>query len=105
YGMPKQSANLNHLAYADDTIIFASSHDYSLGNIMVVLQDYEKQSGQKHDVHTYHPMRDIKEFLTEEGWDFVALQDAVPEDVVDHIRHNMSFVQPGEQGDKPTLVD
>jgi len=47
YGMPKWSANLNHLAYAEDTIIFASSHDYSLGNIMVVLQDYEKQSGQK----------------------------------------------------------
>uniref|UniRef100_M0ZYL0 Ribonuclease P family protein n=1 Tax=Solanum tuberosum TaxID=4113 RepID=M0ZYL0_SOLTU len=47
YGMPKWSANLNHLACANDTIIFCSTHDYSLGKIMVVLQDYEKQSGQK----------------------------------------------------------
>ncbi|KAG5595312.1 hypothetical protein H5410_036544 [Solanum commersonii] len=41
------SANLNHLAFADDAIIFASTHDYSLGKIMIVLQDYEKQSRQK----------------------------------------------------------
>uniref|UniRef100_A0A0V0HYL8 Putative ovule protein n=1 Tax=Solanum chacoense TaxID=4108 RepID=A0A0V0HYL8_SOLCH len=47
YGMPKWSANLNHLAYADDTIIFSSTQNYSLGKIMTVLQDYEKQSGQK----------------------------------------------------------
>ncbi|MCD9643711.1 hypothetical protein HAX54_031369, partial [Datura stramonium] len=30
----------------DDTIIFAST-DYSLGKIMAVIQEYEKQSGQK----------------------------------------------------------
>lgn len=46
YGMPKWSDNLNHLAYADDTIIFASTQVYSLKKIMTVLQEYEKQSGQ-----------------------------------------------------------
>lgn len=28
YGLPKWSTNLNHLAYVDDTIIFASSNEY-----------------------------------------------------------------------------
>ncbi|XP_060211803.1 uncharacterized protein LOC132639368 [Lycium barbarum] len=46
YGMPKGSANLNHLAYADDTIIFASADNDSLNMIIKVLQDYEKVSGQ-----------------------------------------------------------
>ncbi|XP_059292439.1 uncharacterized protein LOC132045882 [Lycium ferocissimum] len=46
YRMPKWSANVNHLAYADDTIIFASTDNDSLNLIMKVLQDYEKVSGQ-----------------------------------------------------------
>lgn len=29
YGMPKWSSNLNHLAYADDTILFSSTNAYS----------------------------------------------------------------------------
>uniref|UniRef100_M1A275 Non-LTR retroelement reverse transcriptase n=1 Tax=Solanum tuberosum TaxID=4113 RepID=M1A275_SOLTU len=41
------STNLNHLAYADDTIIFASSNEYPLRKVMQVLQQYESQSGQK----------------------------------------------------------
>ncbi|XP_059291469.1 uncharacterized protein LOC132044948 [Lycium ferocissimum] len=41
YGMPKWSANLNHLAYADDTIIFSSANDTSLQLIMGILQEYE----------------------------------------------------------------
>lgn len=45
-GMPKWSANLNHLAYADGTIIFASAHERSL-KVMKVLGKYETQSGQK----------------------------------------------------------
>ncbi|XP_059289278.1 uncharacterized protein LOC132042777 [Lycium ferocissimum] len=45
YGMPKWSVDLNHLAYADDTIIFASADKYSLELIMGVLQRYEMQSG------------------------------------------------------------
>ncbi|XP_059310556.1 uncharacterized protein LOC132061893 [Lycium ferocissimum] len=46
YGMPKWSAELNHLAYADDTIIFSSADNYSLQMIMDTLQEYEKISGQ-----------------------------------------------------------
>ncbi|XP_060190628.1 uncharacterized protein LOC132619879 [Lycium barbarum] len=47
YGMPKWSAQLNHLSYADDTIIFAYADKESLQMIMGVLQGYEKGSGQK----------------------------------------------------------
>ncbi|XP_059288169.1 uncharacterized protein LOC132041474 [Lycium ferocissimum] len=46
YGMPKWSAKLNHLAYADDTVIFASADKVSLEMIMSVLKEYEKVSGQ-----------------------------------------------------------
>nr|XP_016436744.1 PREDICTED: uncharacterized protein LOC107762858 [Nicotiana tabacum] len=44
FGMPKWSEPLNHLAYADDTIIFASAHPLSLRKIMAVLGNYEKIS-------------------------------------------------------------
>nr|XP_016471243.1 PREDICTED: uncharacterized protein LOC107793412 [Nicotiana tabacum] len=37
---------LNHLAYTDDAIIFASTHAASLKKIMEVLSGYEKVSGQ-----------------------------------------------------------
>ncbi|XP_070028777.1 putative mitochondrial protein AtMg01250 [Nicotiana tabacum] len=37
YGMPKCTDPLNHLAYADDTIIFASADPYSLEKIVDVL--------------------------------------------------------------------
>nr|XP_016486709.1 PREDICTED: uncharacterized protein LOC107806947 [Nicotiana tabacum] len=46
FGMPKWSEHLNHLAYDDDTIIFASAHCLSLRKITVVLGKYEKISGQ-----------------------------------------------------------
>ncbi|XP_060210732.1 uncharacterized protein LOC132637695 [Lycium barbarum] len=46
YGMPKWSANLNHLAYADDAIIFAYADSKSLELIIGVLHDYEQISGQ-----------------------------------------------------------
>uniref|UniRef100_M1AVD4 Non-LTR retroelement reverse transcriptase n=1 Tax=Solanum tuberosum TaxID=4113 RepID=M1AVD4_SOLTU len=47
FGMPKWSENINHLAYADDTIIFVDADRISLQMIMKLLDDYEKQSGQK----------------------------------------------------------
>ena len=47
YGLPKWRANINNLAYADDTIIFASANRYFLKKIMAILQDYEFQSWQK----------------------------------------------------------
>lgn len=37
----------NHLAYADETIIFAFTDRYSLNKIVTTLQKYEAQSGQK----------------------------------------------------------
>ncbi|XP_070032139.1 uncharacterized protein [Nicotiana tomentosiformis] len=46
YGMPKWIDPLNHLAYADDTIIFSSADTYSLGKIVKVLTQYEQTSGQ-----------------------------------------------------------
>ncbi|XP_060182298.1 uncharacterized protein LOC132611961 [Lycium barbarum] len=47
YGMPKWSAKLNNLSYADNTIIFASADKASLEMIMSILHDYERESGQK----------------------------------------------------------
>lgn len=44
--MPKWSPKINHLAYADDTIIFSSSCAISLQLIMDVLAAYEAASGQ-----------------------------------------------------------
>ncbi|XP_075076724.1 uncharacterized protein LOC107810356 [Nicotiana tabacum] len=46
FGMPKWFDPLNHLAYADDTIIFASAHPPSLRKIMAVLGNYDKISCQ-----------------------------------------------------------
>ncbi|XP_019224507.1 PREDICTED: uncharacterized protein LOC109206170 [Nicotiana attenuata] len=46
FWMPKWTDPVNHLAYADDTIIFASAHPESLKKIMEVLNDYEKTSRQ-----------------------------------------------------------
>lgn len=47
YSMPKWSYNLNHLAYADDTIIFFVSKDYSIEKIVKILKEYELESGQR----------------------------------------------------------
>lgn len=46
YAMPKWSDNINHLAYANDTIIFVSTEKKSSQLVMQVLNDYEEQSGQ-----------------------------------------------------------
>ncbi|XP_075109246.1 uncharacterized protein LOC142181032 [Nicotiana tabacum] len=46
FGMPKWSPKINHLAYADDMIIFSSSDETSLMLIMQVLKAYENESGQ-----------------------------------------------------------
>ncbi|XP_060210552.1 uncharacterized protein LOC132637489 [Lycium barbarum] len=47
YGMAKWSANLNHLAYAYDTIIFSSTDARSLELIMEVLHAYEQNNSEK----------------------------------------------------------
>ncbi|XP_059285202.1 uncharacterized protein LOC132038567 [Lycium ferocissimum] len=46
YGMPKGSPRINHLSYADDTILFVSADQYSVKLMMRVLNRYEKVSGQ-----------------------------------------------------------
>ncbi|XP_059310093.1 uncharacterized protein LOC132061267 [Lycium ferocissimum] len=47
FGMQKWSPKINHLAYADDMIIFSSADVLSLQLIMEVLGKYERTSGQK----------------------------------------------------------
>lgn len=42
YRMPKWSPPVNHLSYADDTILFWSGDKSSIVKIMKVLSDYEK---------------------------------------------------------------
>ncbi|WMV32127.1 hypothetical protein MTR67_025512 [Solanum verrucosum] len=61
YGLPKWSAKLNHLSYADDTIIFASTNKYSLEKIVSILQEYEVQSGQKvnKDKSAYYLLQNV----------------------------------------------
>ncbi|XP_019257820.1 PREDICTED: uncharacterized protein LOC109236045 [Nicotiana attenuata] len=59
FGLPKWSPKINHLAYADDTIIFSSSDAMSLRLIMEVLKSYEIASGQlinttKSAVYVHH---------------------------------------------------
>ncbi|XP_070031030.1 uncharacterized protein [Nicotiana tomentosiformis] len=44
FGIPKWSDPLNHLAYADDILIFVSAHPPSLRKIMEILGNYEKIS-------------------------------------------------------------
>ncbi|MCD9640147.1 hypothetical protein HAX54_025258 [Datura stramonium] len=53
------------------------------------------------DYHTCHPMRDIGELLTDEGWDFDVIQGFVPKYVVEHVRQTMSHMRLVNQGDKP----
>ncbi|KAG5605762.1 hypothetical protein H5410_027254 [Solanum commersonii] len=44
--MPKWSPEINHLSYADDTILFGSTDRYSVRRMMEVLNKYERVSGQ-----------------------------------------------------------
>nr|XP_009783392.1 PREDICTED: uncharacterized protein LOC104231998 [Nicotiana sylvestris]XP_016503115.1 PREDICTED: uncharacterized protein LOC107821204 [Nicotiana tabacum] len=46
FKMTKWTDLLNHISYADDTVLFASAYAYSLKKIMAVLCGYEKISGQ-----------------------------------------------------------
>uniref|UniRef100_A0A0V0IEX1 Putative ovule protein n=1 Tax=Solanum chacoense TaxID=4108 RepID=A0A0V0IEX1_SOLCH len=46
FGLPKWSPQINHLSYADDTIIFCSGHPKSMRMMMSVLRRYERVSGQ-----------------------------------------------------------
>ncbi|KAH0691451.1 hypothetical protein KY289_018809 [Solanum tuberosum] len=50
---------------------------------------------------TCHPMRDIEEFLTTDGWDFENMKNYVPEYVVNHVTLNLCNVKLSGQSDKP----
>lgn len=59
YGLPKWSPKINHLAYADDTIVFSSADATSLRLIVETLNSYEATSGQlinksKSAVYVHH---------------------------------------------------
>lgn len=86
YGLPKWSPKINHLAYADDTIIFSSSDATSLQLIIEVLYAYEAASGQL--------INKIKSFLY--------LHQSASEEVVDKVqritgidRHEFPFTYLG----------
>lgn len=46
YGLARWSQRINHLSYADDTIIFCSANKRSIKMMMSVLREYERVSGQ-----------------------------------------------------------
>lgn len=46
FGLPRWSEKINHLSYADDTILFCSAHRKSVKMIMQVLKGYENVSRQ-----------------------------------------------------------
>lgn len=45
YGRPKWSPKINHLLYADDSILFYLGHLGSIKKMVKVLMDYELTSG------------------------------------------------------------
>ncbi|XP_049394714.1 uncharacterized protein LOC125859004 [Solanum stenotomum] len=45
YGLPKWSPNINHMSYADVTILFCSGDKRSIIKMMMVLRRYEEVSG------------------------------------------------------------
>lgn len=47
--MPKWSPYVNHLTYADDTIIVTSANKHSIKIVMDTLVEYKKVSGQKNN--------------------------------------------------------
>ncbi|XP_059288975.1 uncharacterized protein LOC132042454 [Lycium ferocissimum] len=63
YGMPKWSSALNHLAYADDTIIFSSAESNSLQLIMDTLQDCPITHARKRKVDYTYLLKKVKDKL------------------------------------------
>lgn len=48
-----------------------------------------------------HPLRDIGEFLSEEGLKFEEMKSYMTEYVINYVKSNLSIVQFIPQGDKP----
>ncbi|XP_019251178.1 PREDICTED: uncharacterized protein LOC109230104 [Nicotiana attenuata] len=79
FRLPKLSPEINHLAYADDTIIFCSSDATSLRLVMEILHLYEAASGQlinksKSAVYMHH-LTDLEVVKKVEGVTGIGRQD------------------------------
>jgi len=68
YGLPKWSRNINHLAYADDTILFTSTAKGSLDLVMTVLKDYQQASSQliNNQKSSFYMYRKVSNVLMDE---------------------------------------
>lgn len=66
--MPKWSTKINHLAYADDSIIFTTAERKAIGKIKEVLQEYEKVSGQviNAEKSSFYMHQNVAETLVQE---------------------------------------
>lgn len=53
------------------------------------------------ETHSCHPLKDISEFITEEGWNYGKMKDMVPEYVISHVRDNLEPVTYDNIMDKP----
>ncbi|KAG5585442.1 hypothetical protein H5410_045876, partial [Solanum commersonii] len=52
------------------------------------------------EVHTCHPIKEIGEFLKENGWDYSAMREFIPDYVVHHVQTNLHPAYVSNQGDK-----
>ncbi|XP_070029807.1 uncharacterized protein LOC142170174 [Nicotiana tabacum] len=84
YGMPKWSPKINHLAYADDTIIFSSSDATSLRLVMEVLNAYEVASVPQ-VFRIDESIRNVNDVVEDGMWNVEKIQEALPMEFAMHI--------------------
>nr|XP_009761020.1 PREDICTED: uncharacterized protein LOC104213256 [Nicotiana sylvestris]XP_016466758.1 PREDICTED: uncharacterized protein LOC107789460 [Nicotiana tabacum] len=99
FGLPKWSPKINHLLYADDTIILSSSDANTLLLVMEVLAAYEKASGQlinknKSAIYMHHSTSSIV-------WDEEKLREILPEELINHILEYVKLPVLPNMLDKP----
>lgn len=44
-------------------------------------------------MHSCHSLKEIADFLKENGWDYDAMQEVILADTMDHVIENMSLIQ------------
>ncbi|XP_059290737.1 uncharacterized protein LOC132044271 [Lycium ferocissimum] len=102
FGMPKWIPQLNHLAYADDTIIFSFADSSSLKQIIETLcgtanvwYDNWIKIGALYYVldEIDESVEDIKELMLDGGWNLMKLQQLFPADIVSHITTELDFTE------------
>lgn len=52
-------------------------------------------------LQTCHPLSDTASFFNKDGWNYEAMGDTVPDQVVNHIRDNVSYVYCEDKMDRP----